>query len=551
MISERIKKGFGKAPHRSLLYATGISKSELEKPFIGVATGFSDLIPGHIHLRDLERFIERGICAGGGVPFFFGIPGICDGIAMGHEGMHYSLPSRELIADAIELVSRAHSFDGLILLTNCDKITPGMLMAAARVDLPSVVVTGGPMLSGRYKGKKLSLVRDTFEAVGRFKKGEIDEEELENLALNACPGAGSCQGLYTANTMSCLTEALGMSLTDCGTSLAVSAKKRRIAYESGKRIVGLIGEKLTARKIMTEGAFENAVRIDMALGGSTNTVLHLLAIAREARIELPLEKFDRISRQIPQLTNLRPGGEQFMEDLEYAGGIPGILNILKDKLSNALTVNGQTIKEIAEKGEVFDKEVIRDIENAYSKEGGIAILKGSLAPQGAVVKQSAVEEKARKFKGKARVFAAEEEAMEAILAKKIKAGEVIIIRYEGPKGGPGMREMLSPTSALMGMGLGNSVALVTDGRFSGGTRGPCIGHISPEAQEGGPIAIVEEGDEISIDIPERKLEINLSAEEIKSRLKKWKAPEPKIREGYLARYAEKVTSASTGAVLKT
>ena len=550
MLSERIKKGFERAPHRCLLYATGISKGELKKPFLGVATSFSDLIPGHIHLRDLERFIERGICAGGGVPFFFGIPGVCDGIAMGHEGMHYSLPSRELIADSIEAVSRAHALDGLVLLTNCDKITPGMLMAAARLDLPAIVVTGGAMLSGRYKGKRLSLVRDTFEAVGRFKGGEIDEEELENLSQNACPGAGSCQGMYTANTMSCLTEAMGMSLSECGTSLAVSAKKRRLAYESGKRAVELVKENLTARKIMTREALENAIRIDMALGGSINTPLHLLAIAREAKRELSLERFDEISREIPLLTNLRPGGEQFMEDLEFAGGIPALLNVLKDKLGNALTVSGRRIKEIADKGEVFDKDVIRDPGNAYDKEGGIAILKGSLAPQGAVVKQSAVEKKVRIFKGKARVFDSEEKAMEAILGSKIKSGEVIVIRYEGPKGGPGMPEMLSATSALMGMGLGNSVPLITDGRFSGGTRGPCIGYVSPEAQEGGPIAVVEDGDEISIDIPRRKLEINLSGEEIMSRLKKWKAPEPKIREGYLARYAENVTSASTGAVLK-
>ncbi len=550
MRSDRIKKGLERAPHRSLLYATGITRSELDKPMIGIATSFTDLIPGHIGMRDLERFIEKGVHAGGGWPLFFGLPGICDGIAMGHAGMHYSLPSRELIADMVESIAMAHAFDGLVLLTNCDKITPGMLMAAGRLDIPAIVVTAGPMLSGRLRGRRLSLVNDTFEAVGKCKKGLISADELGQLEMCACPGAGSCQGMYTANTMACVTEALGMSLPYCATALAVSSEKRRIAFESGKRVIDLVKKNITPRKIMTQKAFENAIRVDMALGGSTNTVLHIPAIAHEAGLRLPLELFDKLSRTTPHLSDMLPGGKHYLEDLHFAGGIPGLLKRLKGKLNNAPTVSGRTVFDIENGAEISDEEVIRPLNRAHHGEGGIAILRGNLAPDGAVVKQSAVSKGMMKFTGTAKVFNSEEEAMKAIMSGRIKPGDVVVVRYEGPKGGPGMREMLSPTSAISGMGLGDSVVLLTDGRFSGGTRGPCIGHISPEAAEGGPIAIVKDGDKIILDIPNRKLEIKLSKAEIKKRLTRWKPRGPKIKDGWLARYAKVVTSANTGAIVK-
>ncbi|MEW6068171.1 MAG: dihydroxy-acid dehydratase [Nitrospirota bacterium] len=550
MRSRLIKNGLERVPHRALLYATGIPKSEMKKPFIGVATSFTDIIPGHIGMQDLERFIEKGIHTAGGYPFFFGIPGICDGIAMGHKGMHYSLPSRELIADMVETVTEAHQFDGIVLLTNCDKITPGMLMAAARLDIPSIVVTAGPMLSGRLRGKRLSLVNDTFEAIGKYKKGLIKNKELEELEICACPGAGSCQGMYTANTMACVTEAIGMSLSGCATSLAVSADKRRIAFESGQRIIELINKNVTSRKIMTRKAFENAIMVDLALGGSTNTVLHIPAIAHDAGVNLPLETFDILSKKTPHLANMLPGGEHYLEDLEWAGGIPAVIKRLRNSLNDNITVSGRTIFEIADSAEVIDENVIRPINKAYHKEGGIAILRGNLAPDGAVVKQSAVSKNMMKFEGKARVFNSEEEGMKAILAEKIKGGDVVVIRYEGPKGGPGMREMLSPTATIAGMGLSESVALITDGRFSGGTRGPCIGHISPEAMEGGIIAILKDGDRIKIDIPKRRIDVLLSDKEINDRLSKWKPPKPKIAKGYLSRYARMVSSAGSGAVMK-
>ncbi len=550
MRSDTIKKGLERAPHRSLLFATGLPREEMDKPFIGLISSFTDSVPGHIGFRDLERAIEKGVHGGGGYCFLSSVPGICDGIAMGHRGMHYSLPSRELITDIIESVVEATCFDGLVLLTNCDKFTPGMLMAAARLDIPAVVVTAGPMISGRYKTKRLSLVRDTFEAVGRCQAGEISEEEVGKFEIEACPGPGSCQGLYTANTMSCLTESMGMSLPGCGTALAVSSKKRRIAYESGKRIVDLVKKGITTRQVLTKAAFENAIRVDLCLGGSTNTVLHLPAIAHEAGIELELELFDKLGKESPQLTSIRPGGEHFMEDMEYAGGIPGVLNVLKDRLADNITTSGKNIKEIAEDGEVSDDDVIRPLDNPYKKEGGIAILKGNIAPDCAVVKHSAVSEKALNFTGTARVFNSEEEGMKAIMDKEIKSGDVVVIRYEGPKGGPGMREMLSPTAAIAGMNLSDSVALITDGRFSGGTRGPCVGHISPEAMAGGPIALIEEGDKIAINIPERKIDLLISDDEMKKRRDNWKAPEPKIKKGYLARYQKLVTSANTGAVMK-
>ncbi|OGX27560.1 MAG: dihydroxy-acid dehydratase [Omnitrophica WOR_2 bacterium RIFCSPHIGHO2_01_FULL_49_10] len=548
--SERVKKGLEKVGSRSLLYATGLTKSEMDKPFIGIASSFTDLIPGHTHMRMLERSIEHGVYAGGGAAFVFGIPGICDGIAMGHIGMHCSLPSRELIADMVEMVATAHALDGLILLTNCDKITPGMMMAACRLDIPAIVVTGGPMLSGRSKMRRLSLVKDTFEAVGRFRAGEIAKEELDELECAACPGPGSCQGLYTANTMSCLSEAFGIAMPGGATALAVSAKRERIAYESGERIVELVKKNITPGKIMNMKSFENAMRVDMALGGSTNTVLHLTAIAHELGIRLPLEMFDRISRDTPHISDILPGGKYFMEDLEFAGGIPAVLKRLKPKLNNLQTVSGKTIYQIADSARIDDEEVIRPLNRPYHKEGGIAVLSGNIAPDGAVVKQTAVHEKIKHFTGKAKCFNSEEEAMKAIMAKKIKAGDCVVIRYEGPRGGPGMREMLSPTAAIVGMGLADKVALITDGRFSGGTQGPCIGHISPEAAEGGPIAAIKNGDTIEIDINKRKLELKVSKAELRGRMRSIKAHRPKFTTGYLARYAKLVTSASTGAVMK-
>ena len=549
MKSDRAKKGLERMPNRALLYGTGISQSAMSKPFIGIASSFTDLIPGHVGMRRLERFVERGIAAGGGAPFVFGIPGICDGIAMGHVGMKYSLASRELIADMVESVCKAHQLDGLIALTNCDKITPGMIMGIARLNIPAIVVTAGPMISGHYDSRRLSLVRDTFEAVGRFKAGKMKKEEFEALELCACPSQGSCQGLYTANSMACLTEALGMSLPGSGTGLAGSAKKERIAYESGVRVVTLVRKNIFARNIMTNKAFENAIKVDMALGGSTNTVLHLLAIAKEAKADVKLENFDKISRTTPHITSIRPGGEYFMEDIEYAGGIPAVMKSLRQVLNNTETVSGKTIGQIAAEAKNFNSDVIRPVKNPYHKEGGIFILKGNLAPEGAVVKQSAVSKKNLRFKGKARVFDSEERAMQAIMTRKIKKGDVVVVRYEGPKGGPGMREMLSPTAAIAGIGLGEDVALITDGRFSGGTRGLSVGHIAPEAAAGGPMAILKDGDIITIDLKKRSIDVDLSQKGIDKRFSSWVIPEPKINEGYLARYARMVGSASEGAVL--
>jgi len=555
LISNQIKKSPTRAPHRALLYATGISSSDLSKPFIGIASAYSDIVPGHIHLRELERWIERGVAEAGGVPFVFGIPGICDGIAMGHSGMHYSLPSRELIADSIESMVKAHCFDGIVLLTNCDKITPGMIMGAVRVNvnIPMIVVTGGPMLAGYYKGKRRSLVRDTFEAVGLYEAGKISLEELYQLECAACPTAGSCQGLYTANTMACLSEAMGLSLPYCATTPAVSAEKKRIAYESGKRIVQMVYENLTPLKILSYNSIYNAIVVDAALGGSTNTILHLKAIAYEAGIRFDLKLFDDVSKIVPNIVRLEPAGDYYMEDLHKAGGIPAVLNVLQKYLKSALTVTGKNILEIASLGKVEDEEIIR-YKNPYSTEGGLAILYGNLAPEGAVVKQSAVLPNMRKFVGPAVVFDSEQSAMNAILNKKIKKGDVIVIRYEGPKGGPGMREMLGPTSVIQGMGLADKVALITDGRFSGGTRGPCIGHVSPEAAAGGPIGVIQNGDIIEIDIPNRKLNVRLTDTELNSRLAKFQGEletrEKKFKTGWLARYVEFVTSASEGAVLK-
>jgi len=549
MRSNRIKRGIERAPNRALLHATGLTRNSLKKPFIGIASSYTDIVPGHVDMRQLERFIERGVESAGGTPFIFGVPAICDGIAMGHYGMRYSLPSRELIADEVESMAGAHALDGLVLLTNCDKITPGMLMAAGRLDIPAIVVTAGPMLGGYKENRRLSLVRDTFEAVGMYQAGKLTKNEVRELEIEACPGCGSCQGLYTANTMACLTEAMGMSLTGSGTALAVSAKKKRIAYDSGARIVELVRKDLTARRIITKNAIHNAIVVDNAMGGSTNTTLHLPAIAHEAGVDFKLDLFDKISKKTPHITNLRPGGDHFMEDVDRAGGIPAVLNSLQELIKPNPTVNGYNIKKIAKSASIIDTDVIRSMAKAYHKEGGIAVLHGNLAPDGAVVKQSAVVKDAMRLKGPARVFDLEEDAMRAILAGKIKKGDVVVIRYEGPKGGPGMREMLSPTAAIAGMGLSESVALITDGRFSGGTRGPCVGHISPEAADCGPLAYIKEDDTISVDIPGRKLDLLVADDEMQKRKKTCRVKRPNAC-GWLKRYSKLVTSAARGAVLE-
>lgn len=549
MRSDDIKKGIERAPHRALLMACGLPRKQMDKPFIGIISSYNELIPGHVGMRDLERFIEKGIHSGGGYSFILTVPGICDGIAMGHEGMKFSLPSREAIADIIECVVSANKLDGLVFLTNCDKITPGMLMASLRLNIPSIFVTAGPMLAGYYKGQRLSLVSGTFEAVGKYKKGDLTDEELAQYEENACPGAGSCQGLYTANTMACLTEAMGMSLPGCATALAVSSKKKHIAFESGMRIVELVKENICPRDIVTENAIKNAITVDVALGGSTNTVLHLTAISYEAGCPINIELFDEISKKTPHIVSMIPGGINYMEDLDRAGGIQGVLKRLESKILSNKTVSLKDIREIALSSCIYDEEVIRPIENAYHKEGGIAILKGNLAPEGAVVKQSAVASEMLVFEGVAKVFECEEDAMNAIISGKIKPKDVVVIRNEGPKGGPGMREMLSPTAALYGMGLAKSAALITDGRFSGGTQGPCIGHISPEAAAGGLIGLLKDGDRIKIDIPGRRIEALISDEEIEKRKKLYK-PVKKALKGYLRRYAEFVTSAAHGAVFK-
>ena len=550
MRSDKIKKGLERVPHRALLHGTGLGRRDLNRPFIGIATSFTDLIPGHVGMRDLERFIERGVCYGGGVPFLFGVPGVCDGIAMGHLGMCYPLALRELVADIVETVCNAHQLDGIVCLTNCDKITPGMLMGAARLNIPAVVVTAGPMLSGRYNKRKLAFVHDTYEGMGRAKKGDISAEELTCLEMEACPGQGSCQGLYTANTMACLTETMGMSIPGCGTALAGSAKKRRIAQASGERIVELVRQNIRPRDIITRDSLENAIVVDMALGGSSNTVLHLMGIAHEAGVELDLKTFDKISKSVPHIASIEPAGQHFMEDVEYAGGIPAVLKRLKSKLKNTLNVSGEKTFQIADGATIFDEDVIRPFSGAYHKQGGIAVLYGNIAPDGAVIKQSGVSPKMMKFTGHAKVFNREEEAMRAIMNNKIKSGDCVIIRYEGPAGGPGMREMLAPTASIVGLGLSDSVALITDGRFSGGTKGPCIGHVSPEASAGGPIAIIRDGDTIDIDIASRKVQVRLTKEEIERRFKGWKPVEPKIKTGYLSRYLRMVSSADKGAVLK-
>lgn len=536
MRSDDLKRGVERAPHRALLKALGLTDEDMTKPFIGVANSFTDIVPGHMHLRSIGEAVKEGILAAGGVPFEFNTIAVCDGLAMGHEGMRYSLPSRELIADSVEIMMQAHRLDGMVLISNCDKVTPGMLIAAARLDVPAISVTGGAMTSGRLDGKKVG-VNNVFEAVGKAFANKISTEELSRLENVACPGCGSCNGMFTANTMSCLTEALGMSLPYCATALATSAMKLRIAKESGEKIVELVRKNVKPSNILTKEAFENAVVVDTALGGSTNTVLHLSAIAKEAGVSLPIALFDETSKRVPHLSSLVPSGPYDMEELDNAGGLPALMKELKQFLhANALTVTSKTVGENIKNAEVTNAEVIRPLSNPVHKEGGIAILKGNLAPKGAVVKAVAVSPKMLKHTGPAKVYDSEKEAQEAMKRHEVKAGDVVIIRYEGPKGGPGMPEMLIPTATISGMGLSESVALITDGRFSGATRGPCIGHVAPEAAEGGPIAVIKNGDVITIDIPNRVLKVELSEQEIKKRLQAWKPKPQKITKGYLSRY---------------
>ncbi|MEG6584590.1 dihydroxy-acid dehydratase [Dendrosporobacter sp. 1207_IL3150] len=550
MRSDIVKKGSTRAAHRALFYSMGYTPQDLDKPLIGVVNAFNEIIPGHIHLRTIAEAAKLGVAAAGGTPVEFPSIGICDGIAMGHDGMRYPLASRELIADSIESVAMGHAFDGLVLIPNCDKIVPGMLMAAARLNIPCVVVSGGPMMAGRYKGKDVS-VSNIFEAAGLFEAGKIDAAQLDSMEKSACPGCGSCAGLFTANTMNCLTEALGMGVPGNGTIPAAHFGARKmLAKKAGALILDLVKKDIKPRDIMTMKAFENAIAVDMGIGGSSNTVLHLTAIANEAGLELPLDLFDSISAKTPYITKLSPGGTHHIQDLNEAGGISAVMKELAKRgliHTEALTIDG-TIEERIKNAEILDSDIIKSVDNPYRSRGGIAILKGNLAPDRAVVKESAVAEDMLVFKGKARVFDSEDLAIEAILDKKVFDNEVVVIRYEGPKGGPGMREMLNPTAVIAGMGL--RVALITDGRFSGATRGACIGHVSPEAAEGGPIALVEEGDIISIDIPGRVMEVLVSDEELEKRKASWKKPQPKVTSGYLARYAKLVTSASQGAVLK-
>lgn len=550
MRSDAIKKGVERAPHRALLKSVGVTDEDLEKPFIAIANSYTSIVPGHIHLNRVADAVSSGIRQRGGVPFEFNTIAVCDGIAMGHEGMKYSLPSRDIIADSVEIMVQAHQFDGVVLISNCDKVTPGMLMAAARMDIPSIVVTGGPMLSGLFKGRKLGVIA-MFEAVGEFKAGKISEEELKEFEDNACPTPGSCNGMFTANTMACVTEALGLSLSGSATIPAVDARRLRIAKRSGEQAVELVEKRLTPLKILTTEAFENAIMVDMALGGSTNTVLHLSAVASEAGVSLSLDAFDELGRKVPHLCNMSPGGPYTLEELDRAGGIPAVMKELSSLLHlDAETVTGSTVSKNIRDAKALDREIIRPLSNPVHKEGGIAILRGNIAPRGAVVKTAAVPAKLLVHSGPARVFDSEEDAMKVILNKDVRPEDIVVIRYEGPQGGPGMREMLSASGAIAGLGLLDSVALVTDGRFSGGSQGLCVGHISPEAAEGGPIAIIKEGDTVEIDVPRRRINVKLSEKEIGDRLKEWKPRPSKIRRGYLTRYSAIVQSADQGATLK-
>jgi len=553
--SDELVRGWERAPHRTLLRRLGLTERDFDKPFIGIANSWNQVVPGHMHLDKLGEAVVEGIREGGGIPFQFNTIAICDGLAMGHEGMRMPLPSREIIADSIELMVEAHRFDGLVCIASCDKIVPGMLMAAARLNIPTIFVLGGAMMPvkaawGFFKNRYVTLA-NIFELAGLVKKGVISEEEAEYLERLNAVGPGSCCGLFTANTMQALTEAMGMTIPYMGTSPAVSSEKLKLAKESGRLIVELVKKDVRPHKILTKEALENAIVVDMALGGSTNTILHLQALANELDIELPLEKFDEISRKTPHITNMAPAGPYTVYDLHQAGGIPGVLKRLMNHIHlDAYTVSMKKIREIIKNSKIYDEEVIRPLNNPIHSEGGIAILRGTLAPEGGVVKTAAVDKEMMVFEGEAKVFNSEEDAVQALLNNEVQEGQVIIIRYEGPKGGPGMREMLQATSVIWGMGLAKSVALITDGRFSGATRGPCIGHVSPEAMEGGPIALVEDGDIIKIDIPKRILDLLVDEEELSIRRDRWRPPEPKVKRGVLHRYSLMVESASKGAVYR-
>ena len=550
--SDIVKKGPKGAPARSLFYSMGYTREEIDRPLIGIVNAQNDLVPGHKHLDEMAEQAKTGVLLGGGTPLEFPAIGICDGIAMGHQGMKYPLASRELICDSIEAMANAHGLDGLVLIPNCDKIVPAMLMAAARLNIPSVVVSGGPMRAGDYKGEKIDF-SNCIEKVGAYRNGTVSEEELEAVAEKACPGCGSCSGLFTANSMNCLTEALGMGLPFNGTALAHSGERLMLGKIAGQKVMTCLEENILPLDVMTKEAFQNAITVDMAMAGSSNTVLHLPAIAHEAGLSLELSLFDEISQKTPYLTKLSPSGKHHMEDLHLSGGIPALMTELaKHQLidSNCMTVTGQTVGDNLKGVEIQDSDVIRSVDEPYRLTGGLAILKGNLAPEGAVVKESAVAEEMMTHKGPARVYNSEEEAVSAIFEGAIEAGDVVVIRYEGPKGGPGMREMLSPTSAIAGMGLDKEVCLITDGRFSGATRGAAIGHISPEAMEEGPIGLLQDGDMIEVDISNRVLNVDLTEEELAVRQSQFQKPVPKVQTGYLNRYARLVTSASTGAVLK-
>jgi len=550
MKSDAVKKGAERAPHRSLLYALGCTKEELNKPFIGIVNSFNEIVPGHKHLQQIAEAVKEGVRAAGGVPFEFNTIGVCDGIAMNHAGMKYSLPSRELIADSVEIMAEAHQFDALVFIPNCDKIIPGMMMAAVRLNIPSVFVSGGPMLAGHLNGKMVDL-NNVFEGVGNLTAGTMTEAELTELEQVACPGCGSCAGMFTANTMNCLTEALGLGLPGNGTIPAVDARRRALARHAGEQILNVLAQNLKPKDIINQDAIYNAFTLDMALGGSSNTVLHLLAIASEAGVKFDLKTINEISDKTPYLTKLRPSGPYRIEELDQAGGIPAVMNEIKSLLKlKSKTVTGKTIGENLAGSKNINPEIIRPMNKAHTATGGLVILFGNLAPEGAAVKKAAVAPEMMVHKGPARVFDSEEEATKAIMGKKIKPGDVIVIRYEGPRGGPGMREMLTPTSLITGIGLEKDVALITDGRFSGATRGASIGHVSPEAAAKGPIAAVKEGDIISIDIPNHKLDVELTDKEINDRLSKLAEFQPRIKSGYLVRYTERVTSASSGAVFR-
>ena len=552
MRSDNIKEGIARTPHRGLLMATGVSKKNMKAPFIGIASSFSDLVPGHIGMRDLERQIEKGIHTGGGQAFIFGVPAVCDGISMGHCGMRYSLPSRDLIADCIETVAEAHQLDGLVLLSNCDKITPGMLIAALRLNIPTIVVTAGPMLDGESRCEKLTMIKGSFEAVGKFRNGIIDENRLLELEEESCPTAGSCQGMYTANTMACLTEAMGMSLPLCATSSAVSSKKRRIAFDSGMQIVELVKNNICPLDIIDKETLRNAIICDLAMGGSTNSFLHILALANAGKLDVTLNDFEELSHKIHQIVKLDPAAEPTMTDFHKSGGIPALLKVLKDAdigIINKQTVSGLSTFSIADRAYV-NYELIHPYNKPVTNKPGLGILYGNLAPEGCVTKISGIDESCYEFEGTARTFDSEEDAMSALEQNKIHAGDVVIIRYEGPKGGPGMREMLAPTSLLVGKGLGTTCALVTDGRFSGGTRGVCIGHVCPEAAEGGPIALIQDGDKIKIDINTRKISLLVSEDILQIRKAALKPFELKCKSGYLTKYAKNVQDASHGAIVE-